>query len=651
MSPRKAVGGALLAAAVVVAVAALTVLCAPVLAPFFVSAVEGEQIPWQAQAIIASGDPVSFCMDYSRELATGDRRYVLPLTAVVAAAFVTLAIFVRQISRPGRNVDGGILGDAHLVTSVREIRRKNDFWDGKGTPRTAGLAIGSSKRGYVYDSSIPHWAVVGKTGSGKSWLMVLQTLHLCMAAGWNLIVTGKDEMLELTGDKALELGYSRIVFDLKGYPGASAFNPLDLIVDFAEEGDVAEAQRTARQTAADLIPLAGEANPYFPQAARSALTACLLIVALANVPRRQKNMASVCSLVNRGTTAEGKDPSAPLKAYIRSAAVGPGHPAFAPASDFLSDGGMTTAGKNVLSTLKEALSIFNDERIRGITAESDVPIRDMVRGKTVVYLSLQEEGDPYLALTTVFLNQWWRVAQQEAARNGGRLPHETAIVGDEFGNLPAVAAMPEIATLGRSYRLHAYCFTQDLKQWTKYSKPNDQNAGRDKILGSMGGKVFLALANPDDFAYATKLAGKRTVRTQTTGTQRNGGGGGSRTGSSEGYAEHADDLIHEWEWQNRIPARDGVIAVKGGENSKPGREGIFRIPVTYASKTPAAAFFGLGNEEECDGKRIAFREKMEAEASSAKCRKPEVWEPDFPAVERKGDLPESIAEDELGAWD
>ena len=84
-----------------------------------------------------------------------------------------------------------MLSDAKLITSTTEIRRRNDFWDGKDEPEGAGLVIGSSGRGYVYDSSVPHFAVVGKTGSGKSWLMVLQTLHLCMARGWNPIVTGK----------------------------------------------------------------------------------------------------------------------------------------------------------------------------------------------------------------------------------------------------------------------------------------------------------------------------------------------------------------------------------------------------------------------------------------------------------------------------
>ena len=604
------------------------------------------------RAIITGGDPAGGLSQYMAQLFTSEHgvpAFMLWLSFVVLIfGFLLLMHYFKK--NEGRNVSGGILGDAKLITSMQELRKKNDFWNGRGAPEKAGLVIGNSKKGYLFDSSIPHWAITGKTGSGKSWLVYLQTLHLCMAAGWNLIVTGKNEMLELTGGKALELGYRRVVFDLKGYPGASRFNPIDLIADFAEAGNVGEAQLTARQTAADLVPIGGESNTYFPKAARSALTACLLIVAFADIPRSQKNMATVCDMVNRGTTGDGKDPSAPLKDFIRSSEVGPDHPAYAAAADFLSDGGVTTAGKNVLSTLKEALSVFNDEGIRRVTAASDVSIRDMVREKTVVYMHLLEEGAPYMVLMTAFLNQWWRIAQAEADKNGSRLPHETAILGDEWGNLPKVEAMAEIVTLGRSYRLHAYCATQDLKQWGKYNKPGDQNAGRDKILGSMGGKVALALANPDDCQYFTRLAGKRTVRTQNTGTSKQGWGIGATPGSSEAYTERADDLIHEWEWANRAPVKDGAIAIKGAENSKPGREGVFQMPVIYASSTPAGEFFGLGSEQECDIKRMQFRHNAKSQAAVCK-QDVEIWRVDFDACKSEQTAQAEVVDDEWQAWD
>lgn len=195
------------------------------------------------RAIITGGDPAGGLSQYMAQLFASEHgvpAFMLWLSFVVLI-FGLLLLMQYFKKNEGRNVSGGILGDAKLITSMQELRKKNDFWNGRGVPEKAGLVIGNSKKGYLFDSSIPHWAITGKTGSGKSWLVYLQTLHLCMAAGWNLIVTGKNEMLELTGDKALKLGYHRVVFDLRGYPGASRFNPIDLIAEFAEAGNMGEA--------------------------------------------------------------------------------------------------------------------------------------------------------------------------------------------------------------------------------------------------------------------------------------------------------------------------------------------------------------------------------------------------------------------------
>lgn len=564
--------------------------------------------------------------------------------AIVAASTAMFALYCHY-SKPARVAEGGsLLGSACIIKRWANLRRKNDFWNGKGQPTKAGLVLSGTKRGYLYDASIPHYLIVGKTGSGKSQLMMLPSVNLCMAAGANLLITGKSELVELTGDKAAALGYKCVVFDLQGYPCASGFNPIDLVAHYAEAGQVGEAQKTARQVAVDLIPLGGEANTYFPKAARSCLAAIILVVAFADAPHDAKNMASVADTIAMGTSGVGKDPSSPLKDYLRN--LGTSHPAFSLAGDFLQDGGLTTAGKNVISTLREAIGIFSDENIRTITAESTASIDGLFDGKTVAYFHLLEDGDPYQVIYAAFFNQWWRVAQEKAAKNGGRLPRETVILGDEWGNLGRVDCTPQIATLGRSMGIHANFFVQNIKQLNAYNKPGDNGAGCAKILGSIGGKVALSLADPEDFAFFTKLAGKRTVRTNTTSQQRQGN---ARSGSSESFNETADDVIHEWEWQNRVAIRDGNIVIKGGENSAPGREGVFEMPLSYANQTPAAAFFGLGTQEKDSAKKRAFY----ARAANAAQSTPKVrtWVPDFDAAKSAETVQAEVLDDEFGAWD
>lgn len=646
-------GTAILAAAFA---AVIDLACYPVVAPAIACAVAGAAFDWLGWL-----DAIGFDL-WAAFWTSGEWLGHVPLM-LAGFALTFLALFGYSVAKEGertREVDRGIYGDARVVSGATELNRRNDFWSGSGVPERAGLVLGATERGYWFDSSVPHAMTCGKTGSGKTQLQVLETMHLLMAAGWNIVSTGKPEVLELTADKARGMGYEAVVLDLTGYPGASRYNPIGLVVDAVEAGDTDGAVKVARQVAVDLIPLGGEKNTYFPKAARNMLAACILVVCTADIPRRQKNLASVAALVERGTAGEDpKDPSAPLKDYIRG--LGPTHPAFSPASDLLGDGGATTAGKNVVSTLKEALGIFSDGALRAVTSESTVSIRDLIERKTVLYIEMLDEGDPYGVVYTCFLNQWWQVAQQACKENGGRVPHETALVLDEIGNLNVkVACLPAIATLGRSMKVHEYLFVQNLKQLNAYNEPGDGGAGRDKLVGSIGTKVALSLSEPDDFKFFTALAGKRTVRSMGTSSQN----GSGRSSSGTSYSETAVPLINEWEWQQRIPIRDGLIAIKGGENSKPGREGVFEFPLDYASRTPAGSFFGLGDEEAERQKRSAYYARAKVSAQDESYEVPGPWCPEFDVDDEtddddevapddvfKADEENATFKDEWAAWD
>lgn len=645
-------GTAILAA---VFAAVIDVACYPMVAPLVACAAAGAAPDWLGW--LDAVGPELWEAFWTSGAWLGHIPFIL-----AGFALIFLILFGYSVAKEGertREVESGIYGDAHIIRGAADFGRRNDFWDGTGTPERAGLVLGATARGYWFDSSVPHALTCGKTGSGKTQLQVLETMHLTFAAGWNVVSTGKPEVLELTADKAQELGYETVVFDLTGYPGASRYNPIALVADAAEAGDTDLAVRTARQVAVDLIPIGGEKNTYFPKAARNMLAACILVVCTADIPRRQKNLASVAALVERGTAGDDpKDPSAPLKDYIRN--LGPSHPAFSPASDLLGDGGATTAGKNVISTLKEALSIFSDGALRAVTSESTVSIRDLIERKTAIYIEMLDEGDPYGVVYTCFLNQWWQVAQQVCKESGGRMPHETALVLDEIGNLNVkVACLPAIATLGRSMRIHEYLFVQNLKQLNSYNEPGDGGAGRDKLVGSVGTKVALSLSEPEDFKFFTSLVGKRTVRSMGTSSQK----GQGRTSVGTSYNEAAVPLINEWEWQQRIPIRDGLIAVKGGENSKPGREGVFEFPLDYASRTPAGPFFGLGDEQAERAKRATYYTRAKAAAEGDAYEVPEPWCPEFEAGNGadddevapddvfKADEDNATLSDEWAAWD
>lgn len=70
---------------------------------------------------------------------------LLALWCAVAIAILGAYVAWNEYGKKGRMVRNGVLGDSRLISSTRELRQKNDFWDGKGAPEKAGLVISGSR--------------------------------------------------------------------------------------------------------------------------------------------------------------------------------------------------------------------------------------------------------------------------------------------------------------------------------------------------------------------------------------------------------------------------------------------------------------------------------------------------------------------------
>ena len=65
--------------------------------------------------------------------------FLLALWCAAAIAILGAYIAWKEYGKKDRMVKNGVLGDSKLISSTRELRQKNDFWDGKGAPEKAGL--------------------------------------------------------------------------------------------------------------------------------------------------------------------------------------------------------------------------------------------------------------------------------------------------------------------------------------------------------------------------------------------------------------------------------------------------------------------------------------------------------------------------------
>lgn len=546
---------------------------------------------------------------------------------VLAALFLASLLFFASEAAKERDEDGGVLGNARLKRGVEAVKGSMT-WDGKTSPAGRGLVYGFFRGKYLFEPG--RFSLIdGSTGSGKSRFILIPTLDLLTNGdGSNgsephtvIVSDVKNEMIELCGSELENRGYKVLLLDTQGPMKGHRYNPLSSIVLFAERGMLQEAEQAADSIASVIVPdERGGGSSHWTESARSLLSALVLTVALhQECPVEAKNLATVNEILCRGTEGEGVDPANGLKALIRELPAD--HPARDRASQFLSSGGNEM--RSILSTLKARMRIFSSTPIAWMISGDDIDPDLIIREKTAVFLHVLDEASPYNAILTIFLDSLWTSARIAAESNGGSLERPVTIIGDEWGNLPTVRSLPSILSLGRSYGLFWHGAVQNVAQLNKYGERD----GRPKILANCGVKVALKLGEEEDRRYFTELVGKTTRHTRGTSTSRGSNGGGGSTS----YSEHADDLIHTWEWTTRSPDKDGAVVIKTAENGVPSsRAGAFQTPLVDCTKTPTKAHFDLGTRQHERSKRLAYQLALEERAQAHKGDDVPVWCPEFP---------------------
>ena len=554
---------------------------------------------------------------------------------VFLLALCTCALIAYSSALKSRAEDGGVLGDAHVKTG-REVVKGSVTWDGSTIPSSRGFVYGFTKyRGkpcYLYEPKKMIF-VSGATGSGKSRFLYLPSIDLLSYGDASngsepatLVVSDvKNELIELTGDELARRGYRVLLLDTQHPYRGHRFNPLKQVLDLHAKERDQEAEQAA-DAIAELVVQDDERGKgsHWTASARGLLSALVLLVSMSDeCPKESKHLATVCEVLDRGTEAEGDDPSEPLKAVFR--ALPSGHPAKGRASQFVSSGGNEL--RSILSTLKVALRPFSSAPVAWMTSGSDIDPRSVLETKSAVFLHVLDEGSPYNCIAAIFLSQLWASVQVVADVNGGRLPRPVQILGDEWGNLPRVECLPALLSLARSYGTFWVGATQDVSQLNKYGERD----GRRKILANCGVKIAMKLAEEEDRRYFTELIGKTTRHTQGTSSGRSASG----TSSSTSYSESADDVIHPWDWRCMAPDRDGIIVVKHADNGMPAcRAGVFRSPVTDCTNTPTKEHFDLGTPEHEAERRRTYQRRLDASAAEKMREEAPIWCPEWPEPEK-----------------
>lgn len=561
--------------------------------------------------------------------------------ATLVSLFLASLLFFSVEQAKGRGEDGGVLGSARIKTGA-ELIKGSVTWDGKASPEARGFVYGFAKGKYLFEPE-RHVLLDGSTGSGKTRFCLIPTIDLLTYGdGANgsepvsIAVTDvKNELIEITGPELERRGYDVLLLDTQNPYRGHRFNPMSLVVKLAAGGDHQGAEQAADAIAMALFPEErGQGSSHWTESARSGCSALILLVACSEeCPAGAKHLATVNEVLCRGTEGEGADPTAPLKALLRQ--LPDGHPARSRASQLLSSGGNEL--RSIISTMKARLRIFSSAPVAWMTSGDDIDPGRALMEKTAVFLHVLESGSPYNAICTIFVTQLITSIFSIGDRSGGKLRPIT-FVGDEWCAMDRVEPLVKLLTLGRSYGAFWIGAVQSL---SLLGEKYGERSGRPAILSNCGVKVAMKLGDADDRHFFSELVGKTTRHTRGTSTSRGAGGGSGSTS----FSEHADDLIHPWEWTEMSPDRDGAIVVKMGENGVHARRaGTFRAPLADCTKTPTKGHFDLGTREHEHARRLEYQRMLDERASRHKDEHVPIWCPDFPKAST-----DAIDEDEWGA--
>ena len=172
---------------------------------------------------------------------------------------------------------------------------------------------------------------------------------------------------------------------------------------------------------------------------------------------------------------------------------------------------------SILSVFKQKIKLFaSRENLSEMLAHNDFDMRDVGRKKTAVFIVIQDEKKTYHALVTIFLKQCYETLISVAQESGGKLPHRTNFILDEFANMPPLKDVTTMVTAARSRNIRFTFIIQNFAQlYEVYGKENGET-----IKGNCGNTIYLISSELSALEEISKMCGevKSKEKEKTTST-------------------------------------------------------------------------------------------------------------------------------------
>ena len=364
-----------------------------------------------------------------------------------------------------------------------------------------GIPLMMNEKEVWVDNGEYHNIVIGSTGAGKTQTTVLPMVNLLAKHDESMIITDpKGEIFEGTSNYLRSLGYNIVLLNFRDPQQGNTWNPMFLPYSLYKDGDIDKSVELLEDLAANILhdPTAKGQDPFWENTSADyfAGLACALFE---DAKPEEVNLNSISLMT---TTGEEKIANTTyIKDYFSY--KNPAGTAYTKASSTLMAPSDTKG--SILSVFKQKIQLFASRaNLSEMLANNDFDMRDIGRKKTAVFIVIQDEKTTYHSLVTIFLKQCYETLISVAQESGGKLPHRTNFILDEFANMPPLKDVTTMVTAARSRNMRFTFIIQNFAQLNEvYGKDNAET-----IRGNCGNIIYLISTEMAALEEISKMCGE-----------------------------------------------------------------------------------------------------------------------------------------------
>ncbi len=370
-------------------------------------------------------------------------------------------------------------------------------------PKTdaAGIPLIMTPKKVWVDNGGYHNLVIGSTGAGKTQTTVLPMVNLLAKHDESMIITDpKGEIFELTSNYLKSLGYNIVLLNFRDPQQGNSWNPMYLPYSLYKQHKIDKSIELLEDLAANILkdPSAKGQDPFWENTSADYFSG-LSFALFEDGDESQINLNSINLMTTVGE--EKLANTTYIKEYFSF--KDPASTAYIKASSTLMAPNETKG--SILSVFKQRVQLFASRtNLSEMLANNDFDMRDIGNKKTAVFIVIQDEKTTYHTLVTIFLKQCYETLISVAQENGGKLPHRTNFILDEFANMPPLKDVTTMVTAARSRNIRFTFIIQNFSQlYEVYGKENGET-----IKGNCGNIVYLISTELSALEEISKMCGE-----------------------------------------------------------------------------------------------------------------------------------------------